>query len=445
MKKIFATVAVILLLTIVSAYLFACTPPVYEGISIDGASTDSKDIPLTVQSCKITLNVTDLPEESDEPQQYRSTATIDYRFYNPTDNDVDIPLHLPINKNPYYKDSYQLVYGDTTLTVDGNPVDVVTRCWYGYDSYDRYNEFLLPEGRLADDYFNDDLVIYAYLYKIELPFDDDRLCMLEYTLDENDKVVINRDVTDYQNHYFADTVTYYTIVKSNDIITMYSFGKQMSELTFNITETRDGKKIDNAEIEQIAEFQNTFEDVALMYYNPNGRFVSSDWYNAVLKKLQWRGVSSHKSTKQFDVTDDVRTWYDYTITVPAHGTVNHSVTMPIFPYIHYDYTPDVYWYFVDLGNFKSYADVGEIDISVNTDFYPVGDSETVIHAQGIKEQSNWRFELCSVAEPSDNAPSSEAILTIVILANVLPEAIALTVVIIVAVKTSPQKRKQAEK
>ena len=171
--------AVVLLLALVAVGLFACTPPVYEGEYITGSLVD-QSVPVEVKSCSVTLNIVDFPEESDEPQLYRSTATIDYRFYNSTDNDVDIPLHMPIDKNPYYH-NYNLVFDAPQLTVDGNPVDAVTRCWYGNyssDYYDKNNKFLLPDSYLQDDYFNDELVIYAYLYKIDLHFDDDRLCVL---------------------------------------------------------------------------------------------------------------------------------------------------------------------------------------------------------------------------------------------------------------------------
>lgn len=440
MKKICAIVAVVLLLTILSTCLFACEPPVYEGVTITGVAID-KDSPVAVTSCKITLDIVDLPEENDKPQQYSSTVTIDYQFNNPTNYDVAMQLHLPL-KSPYYSKFFNLVYGDTQLIAD-EPIDVVTHCWYG-KSYDNNNEYLLPNERLTDDYFNDSLVAYKYFYQVKLPYNDDREGVLEYTLGKNDKVVFDNEITYYKSHPFSDKLTMYSSVKNGDILMAYSFDKQMPEINLKFTETRDGELLKNAELKLLAEFTCTFEDVAFTYYDPSGTVNRTDWYNAVLKKLQDRGVNVYKSATQFDVTDDVRMWYDYTIVVPANGTANHTVTMPLFPDINYGYTPDVYEYYVNLKNLKSWASVGDIEIVANTDYYAVKDTQTTINAFGT-DKCNWRLKFSTVPNPSSDAFDAQTVRLFVIFAIAVPEAIALAVVILVAVKTSPNKRKKADK
>lgn len=443
MKKVFAIVAVVLMLTIVTTCLFACEPPIIEGVTITGIETDM-DSPVAVTSCKITLDIVDFPEESSEPLQYNSTATVDYKFYNPTDNDVSMRLYAPIGKSPYYRKTYNIVYGNPQLTVDGDPIDLAMRCWYGYKPYDKNDEYLLPNERLTDEYFNDSLVVYKYLYQVRLPYNDDSEGVLEYTLDRNEKVVFDKEISDYKSYFFNDNLTMYRSVKSGDILMAYSFDKEMPELNVKFTKTRDGELIENAELQLLAQFPCTFEDVAFTYYDPRGTFNRDDWYNAVLKKLQDRGVDLRESAKQLDVADEVRKWYDYTLVVPAHDTVSCSVTMPVFPDINYGYTPDVYEYDIYLKSLQSWASVGEIEIVANTGYYAVKDTQTTISASG-SDKLSWYLEFSTVPDPSYGTFDAQTVRLFVIFAIALPEMISLAIVIVVAIKTNPNNRKKADK
>ena len=106
-------------------------------------------------------------------------------------------------------------------------------------------------------------------------------------------------------------------------------------------------------------------------------------------------------------------WYVYDITVPAGGTVENSVTAPLWPGIALNYNPHKYEYSYLLSPAQQWAGFGEIEININTPYHILeinqenfikNESGYTYNGSGLPE-GELTFTLCAVDKPekADNS------------------------------------------
>lgn len=431
--------AVALLIILIVTCLFACDSNEREGVAVLSLATD-KGYPVEMQFCFIAMNIVDFPASyNNDSTDYFSTVTLNYRFHNPTANAVEMPLHLPYGAIPTYDEYHRLNACDTVMTVDGETIQGVVHCWYGSNNYDNQNDYIVPNYRLSDDYYNANLDVYKYVYQISVPIGFQEI-VAEYKLGAGDIIVSAQSL--HNSYKFAGKTIVQVRIQDDREFVVYSFGKRVPifEQSVTINEIWGGE-ISNSSLQLVSEIKMSFDEMACEYYDENGELNRTDWYNAVLKKMQNSGVDICQSATQFDVTDEVRKWYDYTITIPANGTVNHVVTMPLFPTIRWAYEPTVYRYDVSLDNLCTWQSVGEIKIVANTEYNAVKKTKKEVNQQGVRK-SNVTMQFSTESNPYDDVARRT---TLKILLMLLPEFLGAVIAIVVVTVSKSKKKRSLEK
>ncbi|MCH5205263.1 MAG: hypothetical protein J1F03_10975, partial [Oscillospiraceae bacterium] len=118
----------------------------------------------------------------------------------------------------------------------------------------------------------------------------------------------------------------------------------------------------------------TFEDLVFEKYPEDSAVLKSDWYNAVVDKLN-SYYSDTLSLSAFDVTYSLMRWYEYEIELAPKERIVNTVTAPMYPSIDEDYNPYVYKYTYLLSPAQSWAKFGTLDIVINTPYHLIENEE----------------------------------------------------------------------
>ena len=126
MKKLCLTF--VLLIFCVTLFLF----PSATGALLTG------NCPVRVTSEKLVFNIADYPDrENFSLNDYKSTVSAEYTFYNPSEYDISMQLVFPFGQNPLYLKSGDYIKNVRGgVTVDGKEADTVLRATYGGDMFE---------------------------------------------------------------------------------------------------------------------------------------------------------------------------------------------------------------------------------------------------------------------------------------------------------------------
>lgn len=348
---------------------------------------DGGDCPIEVVHETLTFRIPDLPLMSME--KYDSRVTAEYELYNPTEQDVTLTLFLPVGFRPDYYDVYQengvaLSGADAcsvTLTQDGKvrDADITFRHTYSGNRGFRFDQsdLILPSDTLTDEGSYGQQAVTRYSYTVTAPKDADSytFCFIYDCNPSKTWVICESGDTGTTNDGRRAAYAYLSAGETREV-TFYAVGEQLSSSDIQTklcvgwggySEEAKGGWV-SVLTEKTQNFFDFVEEFRPDEENEYGGVSQLDWYNAVVAMLTSGESGALFLSDDPPLLDYLMLWCEYSLTVPAGGTLTNTVTTPLYLGIEgavpdYNYTYD---YFLAA---QYWADFGSITIRIETPYY----------------------------------------------------------------------------
>ncbi len=345
---------------------------------------DGGDCPIEVLHETLTFRIPDLPLMSME--KYDSRVTAEYELYNPTEQDVTLTLFLPVGFRPDYYDVYQengvaLSGADAcsvTLTQDGKvrDADITFRHTYSGNRGFRFDQsdLILPSDTLTDEGSYGQQAVTRYSYTVTAPKDADSytFCFIYDCNPRKTWVICESGDTGTTNDGRRAAYAYLSAGETREV-TFYAVGEQLSSSDIQTklcvgwggySEEAKGGWV-SVLTEKTQNFFDFVEEFRPDEENEYGGVSQLDWYNAVVAMLTSGESGALFLSDDLPLLDYLMLWCEYSLTVPAGGTLTNTVTTPLYLGIEgavpdYNYTYD---YFLAA---QYWADFGSITIRIET-------------------------------------------------------------------------------
>ncbi|MDE7300967.1 MAG: hypothetical protein K2N47_02230, partial [Clostridia bacterium] len=303
---------------------------------------------------------------------------------------------------------------------------------------------------LSDDYVSGDFLtpeLNVAVYEVKVTGSVDRRYSYECVADVEN---VDASKTRFISSGFYDVVTYYDDYDDNDKI--YVLGEDIAaDLKWTVARYGYGshKQVDN-EVELTKVEDVKFSDFILSFRKEDSKVSEVDWYNGLVGSLDEDDVTIHYTAICYADDWHFTQWYAYDFEVQPKATVVNKVTTALFPRIYDDYSPYVYRYRYEFAPATYWADYGELEIVVKTNYFMTDMPSAFEQCVGgykatylTAPQYDLNFELCTVSNPSYERPGVSfpfgvlAVPLIIGIALVVMGGIAgIAVTIAVAVKKS---------
>ena len=367
-------------------------PPRWEGAMGSGVLLQGDECPIEVEREELIFQALEFPtnyyESEEAAKAYDGTVTAKYTFYNGTEGDVTATLLFPFGEEPSYAYS---VYDEETgglvpfddshlreITVNGEEVEYTLRHSYYTDlsDFDAKSQFaVLSDTYLEDEFFTPDLPVTVY----HMDFANISTSRFYAT----GLFSVNEEKT----RYVVDGFNGFSVGEDGDFLrgnfyegksfAIIAFGEQIAEEdlpTFDlyVDHNMEQRVAGNAKL-KYREHTNFKDFVLKNYYDVSSDVSEVDYYNAVLTSVKNMSKSYGGAYMGwpdiFNVSNVLMRWYEYEITVPAHGRVENAVKAPLYPDINLMTLPNTYEYEYLLSPAQFWASFGELQITVLTDSY----------------------------------------------------------------------------
>lgn len=354
----------------------------WRGVDSFGVTSIGGECPLEVESEKLIFNVQDFsqPYGGESEEGYTQTVTAEYNFYNPSDLEVTANLVFPFGSETYADYQGAVKYsGD--IKADGAPVPFNVRY-----TYLRYGDFGLSDiENVRDDYnesgfFTRDLPITRYYFSVSGVEKNDKnapYASIKLPISSVDKKYALRDGNGVsKNGYYA---TIGKFVQNGDTLELSVYGDaDISDSEWVIYENGGEKKRIGGSVTLKYKKATTFGEAVFANYDEKFGVSRVDWFNAAVDCLNDNVtdcVLRHNGDFNETFVNALMRWYEYDLTVPAHGRVANSVTAPLFPNIDTDYEPSVHSYVYYSSPAKTWKSFGTLSVEINTPYYMVFDDD----------------------------------------------------------------------
>ena len=394
-KKITAGVLLILLLAGV------CIQPAYansaqrhwRGTDGTGAVVTGEDCPIVVDKELLTFDVQEFPEQyypdTDSFLAYTGNVTAEYIFRNPANYAVTATLVFPFGTPPDYghirNDGADgaLHNHDTEkygLSVNGEAIDCKIRHtlspWGSQFDLDK-DMSKLHDGFLEDPFYTPDVDVEIFIYS---PSDVNTEAYPAATAAFILSVDPAKTKVYMENQsggrLLENAVQMQGWVNPNEPFTIYVIGEPLKEqpkwkfYENGACEKEIGGTMIPANMAPAEPL--TLKDFLLQEYDPDSGILDYDWYNAMVTALnffEWEYGAIHSEEIDFNISDRLMRWYEYTLTLEPGQTLKNAVTAPLYPAIDAGYTPSLYSYTYLLSPAKTWAQFGELEVVVKTPYY----------------------------------------------------------------------------
>lgn len=394
-KKITAGVLLILLLAEI------CIQPAYansaqrhwRGTDSTGAVVTGEDCPIVVDKELLTFDVREFPEQyypdTDSFLAYTGNVTAEYIFRNPANYAVTATLVFPFGIPPDYGHIRNngadgaLHNHDTEkygLSVNGEAIDCKIRHtlspWGSQFDLDK-DMSKLHDGFLEDPFYTPDVDVEIFIY---CPSDVNTEAYPAATAAFILSVDPAKTKVYMENQsggrLLENAVQMQGWVNPNEPFTIYVIGEPLKEqpkwkfYENGACEKEIGGTMIPANMAPAEPL--TLKDFLLQEYDPDSGILDYDWYNAMVTALnffEWEYGAIHSEEIDFNISDRLMRWYEYTLTLAPGQTLKNAVTAPVYPAIDEGYTPSLYSYTYLLSPAKTWAQFGELEVVVKTPYY----------------------------------------------------------------------------
>lgn len=359
---------------------------------------DGGDCPIEVKNETLTFTIPDLPLI--EMGEYRSGVTAEYELYNPTSQDITLTLFFPVGFRPDYFEAYAqngtLLPGAEAYIVtasengDEQAIDVSFRHTY-FSGRNTTGQFevtkqLPSDSYVTGDFYDKDMRVTRYSYTVTAPSEGAyyTFCFFYDCNPRKTQVICESGVTGTAN----GTGVAYAYLDAGETreITFYAVGDQLtsSDIRTKLSVGRGGyaQEAQGGTISMLTETRQTFaefvEDFRPREQTEYGGVSELDWYNAVVAMLSSGESGMLFLSDDLPLLDYLLLWCEYSLTIPAGGTLVNCVSAPLFPGIEgenytYDYLLSPAWY---------WASFGTLTIRVETPYYLSGSSLPFSEVEG---------------------------------------------------------------
>lgn len=394
----------------------------WRGSDSYGAIITDAECPMVVESELLTFDIPDFPKPNGSNDDYESSVTARYTFYNPADYTVTAKLEFPFGEKPYYSiqdlDKYD-------ITVNDNAIPKTVRHTLMGGGVFKLTEDMpkITDGYKEDSFFVPNLSVTKYVYEIA-DYDEDykEACVAFDFRGWLDRKVLfkgmNGIVSMVDSCRLSRSARY-----SDNTLTLYVFGQQYSAPPkwrfYKDRDCNNGEEI-NGSVNLLSADEMTFTEFAMSEYPEDSHILESDWYNAVIDELNLSDTGSYNSiidsSRIFDLKYHLMRWYEYEITLAPGERIVNSVTAPIYPDINENMKPTVYKYTYLLSPAQTWKDFGSLDIVINTPFYLIDNKDFEKTETGYRlsldglPDGELEFSLSSSKKPVKDNPVLVAIL-----------------------------------
>lgn len=395
----------------------------WRGSDSYGAIITDTECPVIVENELLTFDIPDFPKHSGSNDDYESSVTARYSFYNPADYTVTAKLEFPFGEKPYYSiqdlDKYDITVNDNAIP------KTVRHTLIRKDRRFKLEEDMskIADGYKEDGFFAPDLSVTRYVYEIT-DYDEDyeNACVaFDFRRWFDRKVLfkeMNSIVTKADSYRLSKSARY-----NDNTLTLYVFGQQYSAPPkWKFYKDRDcntGEEI-NGSVNLLSADEMTFMEFVMSEYPEGSYILESDWYNAVIDELNFSGTGSYNSiidsSRIFNLKYHLMRWYEYEIVLAPGERITNSVTAPIYPDIDENWKPTIYKYTYLLSPAQTWADFGSLDIVINTPFYLIDNKDFEKTETGYRlsldglPDSELEFSLSSSEKPARSYSGLETIM-----------------------------------
>lgn len=364
------------------------TPAYWTGADGSGvvAVYEGGDCPIEVKRETLTFRITDLPLVSFDG--YDSTVTAEYELYNPLPRDVSLSVFFPLGLQPSYHDIYRekgaVLPGaeaySVTVEEDGEvqAADIEFRRTYysgGYSSAPFNAVEQIPlDSYIENEMYGRGMRVTRYSYTVTAPSEGTyyTFCFIYDCNPRKTQVICESGVTgtiDGRGIAYA----FLTAGETREV-TFYAVGEQLASVNLDtrlcVGWGTSSEEAQGGTVSVMTETRQTFADFVEEFRpledTEFGSVSELDWYNAVVAMLASGESGRLFLSDEVQLLDYLMLWCEYSLTIPAGGTVINTVSAPVYPSIEgsapkytYDYmlSPAQYW-----------SDFGSITIRIETDY-----------------------------------------------------------------------------
>lgn len=439
-------------------------PPYWSGTPSSGAIVTGGQCPVEVESERLTFDIPVTPEKfyssKEDLASYTARVTAEYRFYNPTDMDIEMELVFPFGIRPDYLSGDWSDLDDRegyVITADGQTIESELRhTYYPYGSwaFDCNDMYLIADGYREDVFYTPDMK--GRYHVCDLTFENSSQ---ESLSDYYVEIAMSYDPV--RTHIFSESGDR-RIEEGNLILTVradrsfFSLGEAPRILKTEVKRATGGwfrryESVEGAEATVVSGRERTFAE-RMEEARPDG--VSSvDLYNATVDCLH-----RFESNDGFFSTDlcclgerELMRWYKYSLTIPAGGRLVNTVTAPLYPSI--DDTGS-YEYIYYLSPAHRWADFGTLEIELLTPFdvsfdgsydganLTFGETESgyFCEREGLP-LGELTFRIAGEESSSSSFSAAAVLIAGVAVAVLLGAAVVIAGVVILIVLLVPRKKK----
>ncbi len=351
----------------------------WEGDAVRGAVLVDEDCPVLLERETVTFDLAEFPylgrDSAEKYLAYSGRVTTEYHFYNPTDEVVTVKLAFPVGGIP----AYSAIEGEKivsdlhkySIKLNGKTVTPELRHsrheWYQTWTWLGVKYFSIMDEFMADDFYYPDAPVTVSTYVVsgidseaypdafavlDIPQPADGIGSLfipgEYKYMTKEECLKGLDAEN------GMTITVYDIGVESDELPewkIYSTNiKNEAELIAGAVALTDKRTI-------------TFLDFATIGWSEESGIKKVDWYNAFANEF-----TSLNGQKTLDISDMLKPWYRYEITLaPGEHAVN-TVTAPIYPIANTKFSPAIYTYEYFCEGMTTAEGFEGIEIVVNTPY-----------------------------------------------------------------------------
>lgn len=318
------------------------------------------------------------------------TVKTKYILNNPTDEKINSKIYLPLL---YCKDiddesnEKYLNYIEKAKQIEifnnNDLVEYKIRHYIEIGGIRNYQKVDIYDEYVKDDYFNQNLKITKYTYKISnLPINQDNTLSsrMDMSFPNNFEGIIfveGGTIGCFFDNYNPHLNIYLDNFdeEHNSIISIYSIGQDVINIVNEVNLFNNDKKI-NGNIELVGTENIEFEDFIYTFYDEEKEVSKIDWHNAMIDLLDKNPYDYQpgpnfkiNSIKYLDMYQWLTPCIEYNIEVDAHSKITTEMNMPVKCAKSTRYRADVYEYTYLLGDVSYFKNLEKIEIKIKINGY----------------------------------------------------------------------------
>lgn len=450
--------------------------PYYEGVCGGGVLL-AENFGVELEREHLRFSLEEFPKDGREDEEalrgYQGSFSAEYTLYNPTAQDAELRLYVPLGTAPSYApatgsfpspESYR-------ITAQGAPVEPISRFTYLERATEQSLDLetgLIRLNEERDGFYSDELPVSVYTYEVTVDGEDGKWANLSFSFEGTGKSRIfcsehfNFVIKNGRGkliHNFACTEG----VPVSFVV--YVLGDDISDAKTDVFRYEDGavSLIDRAEVRQVSKETTTFSALA-QSLRPQGEVSAADWKNALIDCIESErcyGASCVSNATASELASrKLMRWFEYNLSVPSGQRTESGVYAPIYPSIDRTLPQTEYRYFYMLSPDQRWSRFGTLTVDIDTPFYLTESSLEFEKREGGYTLTRERLPLGELTFTLSSGEETEGtaagytyrgddgrtlVIAIVVLGVLFAGAVALVTVLVVQSKRRKRRRAEEEK